>query len=69
MFNLVDFERKETLSFEDLKKISEMMKFNLEDDEIQEVINNVSGFGKKEISWEQFDKYILKKVDKKNALI
>jgi hypothetical protein len=31
MFNLVDFEKKETLTFEDLKKISEMMKFNLGD--------------------------------------
>ena len=44
-----------------------MMKFNLGDQEIQEVVNNVAGFGKKEISWEQFDKYILKKVDKKSS--
>jgi hypothetical protein len=29
------------------------------------VVNNVAGFGKKEISWEQFNKYIAKKVDKK----
>lgn len=46
MFNLVDFEKKETLNFDDLKKISDMMKFNLGDDEIQEVVNNVAGFGK-----------------------
>lgn len=46
MFNLVDFEKKETLNFEDLKKISDMMKFNLGDEEIQEVVNNVAGFGK-----------------------
>jgi hypothetical protein len=37
----------------------------LGEDELQEVINNVSGFGKKEITWEQFNKYIAKKVDKK----
>jgi hypothetical protein len=29
------------------------------------VINNVAGFGKREISWEQFNKYIAKKIDKK----
>jgi Ca2+-binding EF-hand superfamily protein len=46
MFNLVDFEKKETLNFDDLKKISDMMKFNLGDEEIQEVVNNVAGFGK-----------------------
>lgn len=62
MFNLVDFDKKESLNFEDLKKIADIMKFNLGDEQIQEVINNVAGFGKKEISWEQFDKYILKKV-------
>lgn len=28
-------------------------------------MNNVAGFGKKEITWEQFNKYIAKKVDKK----
>jgi hypothetical protein len=39
----------------------------MEDSEIQEVINNVAGFGKKEITWEQFNKYIAKKVDKKGA--
>lgn len=43
------------------------MKYNLEDDEIQEVINNVAGFGKKEITWDQFNKYIAKKVEKKLA--
>lgn len=67
MFNLVDLDKKEMLTFEDLKRISDMMKFNLGDEEIQEVVNNVAGFGKKEISWEQFDKYILKKVEKKNS--
>jgi Ca2+-binding EF-hand superfamily protein len=67
MFNLVDLEKKETLTFEDLKRISDMMKFNLGDEEIQEVVNNVAGFGKKEITWEQFDKYILKKVEKKSS--
>jgi Ca2+-binding EF-hand superfamily protein len=41
------------------------MKYNLSDDEIQEVINNVAGFGKKEITYEQFDKYVSKKVEKK----
>ena len=44
------------------------MKFNLGEEEIQEVINNVAGFGKNEITFEQFNKYIAKKVEKKNLL-
>ena len=49
----------------DLKRISDQLKFNLTDEELQEVINNVAGFGKKEITWDQFNKYIAKKVEKK----
>lgn len=37
----------------------------MSDEELQEVISNVAGFGKKEITWDQFNKYIAKKVDKK----
>ena len=33
-----------------MKRISEQLKYNLSDEEIQEVINNVAGFGKSEIS-------------------
>ncbi len=65
MFGLVDEENKEILTFVDLKRISEQLKFNLTDEELQEVINNVAGFGKNEITWDQFNKYIAKKVDKK----
>lgn len=65
MFALVDEENKDILTFADLKKISEQLKFNLTEEELQEVINNVAGFGKKEITWDQFNKYISKKVDKK----
>jgi len=37
----------------------------MSEEELQEVINNVSGFGKNEITWDQFNRYIAKKVDKK----
>lgn len=67
MFALVDPEAKEVLEFADLKRISDQLKFNMSDEDIQEVINNVAGFGKKEITWEQFNKYISKKVDKKGS--
>jgi Ca2+-binding EF-hand superfamily protein len=67
MFGLVDPDGKEVLEFADLKRISDQLKFNLSEEELQEVINNVAGFGKKEITWEQFNKYIAKKVEKKTT--
>lgn len=68
MFALVDPEQKEVLEMEDLKRISEQLKYNLTEDDIKEVVNNVAGFGKREITWDQFNKYIAKKVDKKGNL-
>jgi Ca2+-binding EF-hand superfamily protein len=62
MFDLVDPEQKKKLEFDDLKRISEQLKYNLNDEEIQEVINNVAGFGKSEITYEQFNKYIARKL-------
>jgi Ca2+-binding EF-hand superfamily protein len=65
MFELIDPEQKETLEFSDMQRVSQQLKYKLSDEEIQEVINNVAGFGKREITWEQFNKYIARKVDKK----
>ena len=65
MFNLIDPNQKGSLDIEDLKKISEHFHYNLSDDDLQEVINNVAGFGKSEITWDQFNKYIQRKIDKK----
>lgn len=65
MFNLIDFEKKGSLNMEDLKKIVEHLRYNLSEEDLQEVINNVAGFGKSEVTWEQFNKYISRKVEKK----
>ncbi len=65
MFDLVDSEHRGTLNMEDLKRISEQLKYNMTEEDLREVINNVAGFGKSEISYDQFNKYIAKKVQKK----
>jgi uncharacterized protein YpuA (DUF1002 family) len=53
------------LEFDDLKRISDQLKFNLTDEDIREVINNVSGFHSKNITWDKFNAYIQKKIDKR----
>jgi len=42
------------------------MKYNLADEAIQEIINTVSGSGKREITWEQFNDYLGRKAERKN---
>lgn len=45
MFDLVDIRGKSELDFEDLRRIADQLRFNLTDDDIREVITNVSGYG------------------------
>lgn len=67
IFDLCDIEGKEKLTFSDLRKISDAMKYNLSDDSIQQIITAVSGKGKREITWEQFNEFLARKVDRKNG--
>ena len=45
MFDLVDVRGKTELDFEDLRRISDQLRFSLTDDDIREVIANVAGYG------------------------
>jgi len=65
IFTLIDPKGREVLEFDDLKRISDQLKFNLTDEDIREVINNVSGFHAKNITWDKFNAYIQKKIDKR----
>ena len=71
MFDLVDVRGKTELDFEDLRRIADQLRFNLTDDDIREVITNVSGYGdsSKTITWDKFNKYIQKKIDKRQTLL
>ena len=71
MFDLVDINGKTELDFEDLRRIADQLRFNLSDDDIREVITNVAGYGDthKAITWEKFNKYIQKKIDKRQTIL
>lgn len=45
-----------------------MLKLNLTDDQIQDAIQSIAGKGKQHLTWEQFDAYLEKKVEKKKKL-
>lgn len=54
------------MTFSDLRKISDAMKYNLSDEAIQEIITTVSGKGKREVTWEQFNDYLARKVERRH---
>jgi Ca2+-binding EF-hand superfamily protein len=43
-----------------------MLKLNLSDDQIQDAIQSIAGKGKQHLTWEQFNAFLARKVEKKN---
>lgn len=42
-----------------------MLKLNMNEDQISESIQNIAGKGKQSITWEQFNAFLAKKMEKK----
>ena len=42
-----------------------MLKLNMTEDQISESIQNIAGKGKQSITWEQFNAFLAKKMEKK----
>ncbi len=66
-FELVHQQGEERITFNNFKKIATMLKLNLTEDNIQESIQTIAGKGKQHITWEQFNIFIEKKVEKRTV--
>jgi hypothetical protein len=42
-----------------------MLKLGLTDDQVQEAIQSIAGKGKQAITWDQFNSFLAKKIEKK----
>ena len=62
MWELIDIDGKENLDAEDLRSISNELRYNLTDEDINEVISNVGGFESKTISYDKYEKYLSRKL-------
>ena len=62
---MLDRQGEGRVTFATLKKISQMLKLNLTDDQVQESIQSIAGKGKQALSWEQFNAHLAKKLEKK----
>lgn len=64
IFDLIASEREsQVLSFDEIKEAVRQGHFNLTDEEINEVIKRVGGVEATDISYDQFEKYLGKKVE------
>jgi Ca2+-binding EF-hand superfamily protein len=64
-FNLLDYEGKGELDFKDLRYINDQLKYGYDEQQLLDIIHAVGGYNAETISFEKFNSYIKRKVDKK----
>jgi uncharacterized tellurite resistance protein B-like protein len=52
-----------------LRYINDQLKYGYSDEQLVEIIHSVGGFGAEHISWEKFNKFIQRKVDRRRLAL
>lgn len=68
-FKLLDVQGKGDLDLNDMRYINEQLKYGYSDDQLVEIIHSVGGFGAETISWDKFNKFIERKVNRRRLAI
>jgi hypothetical protein len=63
----LDLQGKGELDLNDLRYINEQLKYGYSDEQLVEVIHAVGGYNAETISYEKFNKYVLRKVEKRKT--
>lgn len=65
-FDLIQQQGEERITFNNFKKLGQMLNLNLTEDQIQDAIQSIAGKGKQHLTWEQFNAFLARKMEKKN---
>lgn len=65
-FDLLQQPGEERITFNNFRKLALMLGLNLTDDQVQDAIQSIAGKGKQHLTWEQFNAFLAKKIEKKN---
>jgi len=65
-FELIQQKGEERITFNNFKKLGQMLNLNLTDDQVQDAIQSIAGKGKQHLTWEQFNAFLARNVEKKN---
>ena len=63
-FHILDVHGKGELDINDLQYISDQLKYGYTKEQLVEVIHTVGGYGAETVTWEKFNKFIEKKINK-----
>jgi Ca2+-binding EF-hand superfamily protein len=65
----LDVQGKGELDLNDLRYINDQLKYGYNDDQLVEIIHSVGGYGAEAVTWEKFNKFIQRKVDRRRLAI
>jgi Ca2+-binding EF-hand superfamily protein len=65
----LDVQGKGELDLNDLRYINDQLKYGYNDDQLVEIIHSVGGYGAETVTWEKFNKFIQRKVDRRRLAI
>jgi Ca2+-binding EF-hand superfamily protein len=65
----LDVQGKAELDLNDLRYINDQLKYGYNDDQLVEIIHSVGGYGAETVTWEKFNKFIQRKVDRRRLAI
>ena len=60
-------QAKGELDLNDLRYINDQLKYGYNEDQLVDIIHSVGGYGAETITWEKFNKFIQKKVDRRRV--
>ena len=64
----MDVQGKGELDINDMRYISEQLGYNYADEQLQDLIHSVGGYGAETISADRFNRFIEKKIAKRRVL-
>ena len=68
-FTLLDIQAKGELTMDDLRYINEQLKYGYNDDQLIEIVHTVGGYGAETVTWEKFNKFVERKLNKRKLAL
>ena len=65
---MLDVEGKGELNMQDMRYISDQLGYGYSDEQLQDLIHSVGGYGADTITADKFNRFIDKKISKRRAL-
>jgi Ca2+-binding EF-hand superfamily protein len=66
-FNLIDYEGKGELDFKDLRYLNDQLKYGYNEEQLVDIIHAVGGYNAETISFDKFNSYVRRKVNRTKA--